>query len=92
MKANLTIPDLPQYNTDVLFLVVSNHKYGERVQMQISTQVIDHFAVTMTKKNCNRLEKPGNRYISAPVFKRNILKGLDISEYDLEGVKVKSAL
>ena len=29
IEAKLTIPDLPQYNEDVLFLVVLDHKYGE---------------------------------------------------------------
>ena len=31
----LTIPDLLQYNEDVLFLVISNHKYGDRVPVHI---------------------------------------------------------
>ena len=35
VEANLTTPDLPQYNEDVLFLVVANHKYGDRVPVQI---------------------------------------------------------
>ena len=40
VEANLTIPDLPQYNEDVLCLVVANHKYGNSVLVQIGTQVI----------------------------------------------------
>ena len=31
VEANLTIPDLPCYNEDVLFLIVANHKYGDRI-------------------------------------------------------------
>ena len=38
VQANLTIPDLPQYNEDILFLVISDHKYGERVHVQIGTR------------------------------------------------------
>ena len=34
----------------MLFLVIPDHKYGERVPVQIGTQVIDHLVVTMTKK------------------------------------------
>ena len=40
VEANLTIPDLPQCNEGVLFIVVLDHKYGERVTVQIGTQVI----------------------------------------------------
>ena len=40
-EANLTIPDLSHYNEDVLFLVVANDMYGDRVHVQIDTQVID---------------------------------------------------
>ena len=65
IEANLTIPSLRRYNEDVLFLVVLNNKYGERVLVQIGTQLIDHLVVTMTKKNCNRLGISGNRYTSA---------------------------
>ena len=41
VEANLTIPDLSCYNEDVLFLVVANHRCGDRVLVQIGTQVID---------------------------------------------------
>ena len=30
VEANLTILDLPCYNKDVLFVVVANHKYGDK--------------------------------------------------------------
>ena len=61
VDANLTIPALPIYNKDILFLAVLDHKYGESILVQIGTQVIDHLVVIMTKKNYNRLGKPGNR-------------------------------
>ena len=31
IEAKLLIPGLPQYNEDVLFLVISDNKYGEMV-------------------------------------------------------------
>ena len=50
VEANLTVPGLPQYNEDVLFLVILDHKYGQRVSVQIGTKVIDHLVVTMTRE------------------------------------------
>ena len=50
IEASLTIPDLAQYTKDVSFLVISDHKYRERVPVQIGTQVIDHLVVSMTEK------------------------------------------
>ena len=64
MEANLAITDLLQYDEDVLFLVVLDHKYGKQLPVQIGTQVIDHLVTTM-RKNCNMLGKLGNRYTSA---------------------------
>ena len=49
IEANLNIPDLPQFNEEVLFLVILDHKYGKKVPVQIGTQVIDHLVVTMTE-------------------------------------------
>ena len=48
LEANLIIPGLPQYKEDVLFLVVSDHKYGEWVPVQLGTVVIDQSVVTIT--------------------------------------------
>ena len=48
IEAKLTVPGLPQYNEDMLFLVAPDHKYGEGVPVSIGTQVIDHLAMTMT--------------------------------------------
>ena len=50
IKANLTIPGLPWYNKDVLFLVILDHKYGERVSVEIGPQVIDHLVMTISKE------------------------------------------
>ena len=47
-KLHLTIPDLSHYNKDVLFLAVASHKYGDRVPVQICTQVIDQLVATVT--------------------------------------------
>ena len=49
-EGNLTLPDLPWYNEDMLFLAIPDHKYGKRVPVQIGTQVRDHLVVTMTEK------------------------------------------
>ena len=66
-----------------------DHKNGQRVPVQIGSQVIDHFVVTI-RKNCNRLGKPGKQvHLSTVISKRNTLKGLNVSEYDLKGVKGK---
>ena len=45
---NLIIPGLPQHKEDVLFLIILDNKYGERVPVQLGTLVIDHLVVTMT--------------------------------------------
>ena len=39
VEANLTISDLPWYHEDMLFLVVLDHKYGERVPVQIGLRL-----------------------------------------------------
>ena len=54
--ANLIIPDLSQYNEYLLFMVVSDHKYGEWVPEQLGTLVIDNLVVTMTTEE---LQQPG---------------------------------
>ena len=90
IEANFTIPDVPQYNKDVLFLVISDHKYGEKAPVQIGTQVIDHLVVTMTKKE---LQQSGEMWkqvqLSTVISKRNVVKGMNIVEYDLKGVNGK---
>ena len=53
------MPDLPWYNEDMLLLVVSNHKYGNKVSVQIATQIIDQLVATKTKKE---LQKAGETW------------------------------
>ena len=88
IETNLTVPDLPWYNEDMLFLVILDHKYLERVPVQIGTQVIDHLVVTMTKRE---LQQAGyickQVHLSTVIYKWNTVKGLNIPEYDLQGIK-----
>ena len=71
MKPNLTIPDLSQYNEEVLFLVVSNHKYGDRVLVQIGIKVIDLWVATMTKREMQQTGKIWNQaHLSTTVSKK----------------------
>ena len=55
-RGNLIIPGLPQYNEDVLFFVILDTKYGERVPLQKGTPVIDHLVMTM---NAQELQQAG---------------------------------
>ena len=74
----------------MIFLIVANHKYGERVPVQIGTQVIDQLVRTMTKKEFQKAGEIGKQvYLGTTVSKRNTVKGLDIPECNLEGVKGK---
>ena len=50
IEAYLTIPGLAWYNKDMLFLVIPDHKYEERVLVEIGTKVIDHLVMIMTKE------------------------------------------
>ena len=49
-EANPIMPELPWYNDDMLFLVVLDNKYGERVHVQLGILVIDPLVMTMTKE------------------------------------------
>ena len=90
IEAKLTISDLPHYKVDMLFLVVLNPKYGERVLVQIGTQVIDHLVVTMTEKELQLAGETWKQvHLSTVVSKRNTMKGLDVPKYDLKGIKGK---
>ena len=55
------------------YLVVANHKYGDRVPIQIGTQVIDQLVATRTKRNYRRLGKAGGRYTWTPLSQKEIL-------------------
>ena len=74
----------------MLILVVLEHKYGERVPVQIGTQGIDHLVVTMTEKE---LQQAGDTWkqahLSTVISKRNTVKGLHIPVYNLKGLKGK---
>ena len=87
VEAILTIPYIPTYNEDVLFLVVANHRYGDRVQVQIGILVIDQL---VTKKELQMAWETWKQvHLGTIVSKRNTIKGLDVPEYRLEGVKGK---
>ena len=90
VEANLTIPYLPWYNDDVLFLVVSNHKYRDRDPVQIGTQVIDQLVAAMAKKQLQEARETWKQVHFGTIFSKQItVKGLDVPEYDLQGVKGK---
>ena len=74
----------------MLFLVIPDHKYGERVPLQIGTQVIDHSVPTMTEKEMQQAGDIWKQvYIRTVISKRNTVKGLSVPKYDLQGVKGK---
>ena len=62
VEPNLTIPDLPHCNEDVLFLVVANHKYRDRVPVQIGMQVIDQLVATTNEKKLKRAGETQDRF------------------------------
>ena len=52
-------------------LVISDHKYQERVPVQIGTQVIDCLVVTMTKKELQQAGKIWKQvHLSTVISKR----------------------
>ena len=90
IEANLTIPDLPQYNEDALFLAIWDHKYAERLSVQIDSEAIHHLVVTVTEKELQQAGQTWKQvHFSTVISKRNTVKGLNVSEYDLKGVKDK---
>ena len=90
VEANLTIPDLLHYKEDVLFLVVANYQYGDRVLVQTGIQVIDQPVTTMTEKELQKVGETWRQvHLGTIASKKNTIKGLDIPEYDFEGVKDK---
>ena len=76
--ANVTIPILPHYNGDVLFLAVANHTYGDRVPVQLGMQVLDQLVATMIKK---LLQKAGETcrqvHLITFVSRRSTVKSLN---------------
>ena len=80
----------PQYNGDVLFLVVLNHKYGEQAPLWLGTLVIHHLVVTMTTEELQQAGETLNQVHSNTVLsKRNAVESPSIYKYDLKGVKGK---
>ena len=74
----------------MLFLVILDHKYGERVPVQIGTQVIDHLLVTMTEKELQHTGEIWKQvHLSSVISKRNAVKSLDVLKYDLKELKGK---
>ena len=72
------------------FLVITDHKYREGVPVQIGTQVIDHLAVIMTKKDLQQAGETWKQvHLSTVISKRNTVKGLNAPKYNNEGVKGK---
>ena len=88
MEANLITPGLPWYNEDVLFLVILDNKYGERVPIQISTLVTDHLVMTMTTEE---VQQAGDTWkwvhLSIVILEGNTVEGLNVPKYNLKGVK-----
>ena len=69
---------------------VLDHKYGERVPVQMGTKVTDHLVVTMTEKEIQQSRDTWKQvHLSTIISKRNTVKGLNVSEYNPEGVKGK---
>ena len=72
----------------MLFLVILDNIYGEKVPVQIGTLVIDHLAMTMTVE---KLQQAGDTckqvHLSTVISKRNTVESLNIHKFDLEGVK-----
>ena len=74
----------------MLFLVISDQKYVKRVPMQVGTHIIDHLVTTMTEKELQQSGEIWKQlHLSSVISKRNTVKGLDVPEYDLKGVKGK---
>ena len=87
VEAYLTMQDLPQFNEDMLYLLISDHKYGERVPVQIGAQVIDHLILTMTEKELQQAEEISKQvHLSTVISKRNTMKSMMIPQHDLKGV------
>ena len=74
----------------MLFFVVSDHRYAERIPVQIGTQVIDYLVKMMMEKELQQVwDTLKLVHLSSIISKQYIVKCLDMSEYDLKGVKGK---
>ena len=56
--------------------------------MQIGIWLRDHLVVSMTENNLQQAGKTWKQeHLSTVISKRNIVKGLDVPKYNLQGVK-----
>ena len=77
MEANLIIPSLPWYNKDMLFLVILDNRYGERVPVQLGTMVIYYLVVTMTNEELQQARDTWKEvHSSTVVSRRNTVESL----------------
>ena len=82
VEANLIIPGLPLYNEDVLY------SWPLSWPVQIGTLVIDHLVMTKVVEELQHARDTWKQvYLSTVISKRNTVESLNISKYDLEGVK-----
>ena len=90
VEAYLIIPGLPLYSKLVLYLVVSDHKYGEQVPVQLGVLVIDHLVATMTTEELQQASETWKQVHSSTILsKGNVVASPNIPKYDLKGVKGK---
>ena len=68
----------------MLLLVIPDHKYRKRVPVQICTQVIDHL-VELQQAEATWKQV----HLSSLISKKNNVKGQNVLEYNLKGVKGK---
>ena len=76
MEASLSIPNLSHYNVDVLILVISDNKCGERAPAQTGTLVIDQFLSIMAVKEIQQVDKPWKQvHLGTVLLKQNTPTG-----------------
>ena len=76
IEVNLSIQGLTQYNEDVLFLAILDHKYWKKVPVLIGTYVIDHLVMNMTKEELQQTRDTWNQ----------VHLSLNVLQYSLKGV------
>ena len=70
----------------MLFLVIPDHKYGERVPVQIGTQIINHLLATMTEEELQQAGETRRQvHLCTVILKRNTMESLDVPESKLKG-------
>ena len=87
---NLIVPDLPWYNEDGLFLVVSDHKNREWVPVQLGILVRGELVATMISEELQQAGKTWKQvHLCNILSKGNVVESPGIPKYDLKGVKGK---